>query len=353
MAISVFDDALLGPLFGDRVAASAFEAARTVQRYNAFEIALAEACAAEGLVAPASAEAVVKVLRDFAPDLSALAEGTVRDGLPVPAYVRALKGAVGAEHAAAVHFGATSQDVMDTARALALAKVNDALRVRIEAVVSALGEVSGRFGRAPLMGRTRMQAALPITALERIGVWLAPFDDHRTRLARLRDGVEALQLGGPVGNRAGFKGRGDRIAERMARDLRLSNPPAAWHTRRDHLGEYVAFLSLLTASCGKIGQDVALMAQQGIGEAALPGGGSSAMAHKNNPVAAEILVTLARFNAAQVGAFHQSLVHEQERSGIAWSLEWMILPQMCAAAGRALETTRTLVLSLERLGTPR
>ena len=239
---------------------------------------------------------------------------------------------------------------MDTARALALAEVNDALRVRLEGVVSALRDLSGRWGGAPLMGRTRMQAALPLRAGERIGAWLAPFADHRSRLARLREGVEALQLGGPVGNRSGFRGRGDRVAERMARDLRLHNPPAAWHTRRDHPGEYASFLSLLTAACGKIGQDVVLMAQQGIEEVALPGGGSSAMAHKNNPVAAEILVTLARFNAAGVGAFHQALVHEQERSGISWSLEWMILPQMCAAAGRALETTRTLLEQLRRIG---
>jgi 3-carboxy-cis,cis-muconate cycloisomerase len=351
MALSVFEDALLGPLFADPVAARAFDAAATLRHYNTFEVALTEACAAEGLVPRASAQKVIAVLGGFRPDLAQLAAGTATDGVPVPAYVRALKAQVGAEDAGAVHFGGTTQDLMDTARAMALADVNDVLKARIDALSAALTTLSGRYGEAPLMGRTRMQAALEITVGDRIGAWAAPFPAHAERLARLRPLVEALQLGGPVGTRAAWRGKGDKIAARMAKALDLSDPPAAWHTRRDHLGEYGAFLSLVTAACGKIGGDVVLMAQQGIGEVELPGGGSSAMPHKNNPVGAELLVTLARFNAAQVGALHQALVHEQERSGVSWALEWMVLPQMCAAAGRALDGATDLIHALKRVGT--
>jgi 3-carboxy-cis,cis-muconate cycloisomerase len=350
MSLALFEDTLFRPLFGDAVAERAFDSDRTIERYNAVELALAQACAAEGLVPPASAEAIAAVLERFAPDPADLAAGTARDGLPVPAYVGALKAAVGPGHAAFVHLGSTSQDIADTARSLALAEVNAALAGRIEALVDALDTLAARWADAPLMGRTRMQAALPVTAGDRIAAWRAPFPRHRARLDRLRPAVEALQFGGPVGTRAGWQGRADAVAARMAKALGLTEPGAAWHTARDGLAEYAAFLSLLTGSCGKIGQDVALMAQQGLGEASLPGGGSSAMPHKSNPVRAEVLVALARFNGAQAGAFHQSLVHEQERSGASWSLEWMVLPQMCAATGCALDTAAALLRSIERLG---
>jgi 3-carboxy-cis,cis-muconate cycloisomerase len=352
MAVSVFEDALLGPLFRDPVTSSAFEASRTVERFNRVETALADACAAEGLVSRESADAVTNVLRAFAPDPATLASGTARDGIPVPAYVAALKAAVPEAHRSAVHFGATSQDVMDTALALALVEVNASLHHRLRAAAEAVRKVIGTWGAAPIMGRTRMQAALPITFADRGAAWLAPLLDHDERLARLRGSVEALQLGGPVGNRAGWGRRGNGVARRMGKSLGLA-APAPWHTRRDALGEYAAFLSLVTAAGGKIGQDVALMAQQGIDEAALSGGGgSSAMEHKRNPVLAELLVTLARYNAAQLGGFHQALLHEQERSGIAWALEWTTLPPMCAAAGRSLDAVSALLSAIERIGKP-
>jgi len=353
VAIGPFEDRLFRSLFGDPVAERAFDTARTIGHYNAVECALTQACAAEGLVPQEAARAIIAVLDGFSPDPALIAAGTARDGVPVPAYVRALKAAVGTDGAAFVHFGSTSQDIIDTARALALVDVNAALSERLSTVTAQLDALFARFGEAPLMGRTRMQAALPATVGHRIAAWRAPFPRHARRLDTVRPAVEALQFGGPVGTRDGLEGRADAVAARMARTLGLTEPGAARHTDRDALGEYAAVLSLITASCGKIGGDVALMAQQGIDEVALAGGGSSAMAHKNNPVAAETLLTLARFNAAQVGGFHQTLVHEQERSGASWALEWMILPQMCAAAGCALDTAAKLIQSIERLGTPR
>ena len=114
----------------------------------------------------------------------------------------------------------------------------------------------------------------------------------------------------------------------MAERLDLALRPS-WHSQRDRIGEFGSFLSLLSGTLGKIGQDIALMAQNEVGEVQLAtGGGSSAMPHKSNPVPAEVLVTLARFNAGLLGTLHQALVHENERSGAAWTLEWMVLPQM-------------------------
>jgi 3-carboxy-cis,cis-muconate cycloisomerase len=134
----------------------------------------------------------------------------------------------------------------------------------------------------------------------------------------------------------------------MATRLGLGVVPRARHSERDGQAELADWLSLVTGSLGKMGQDIALMAQSEVGEVRLRGGGgSSAMPHKVNPVGAEVLVTLARFNAALVSGMHQALVHENERSGAAWTLEWMLLPQMATAAGAALRTALHLVGNME------
>ncbi|MEL7149199.1 MAG: lyase family protein, partial [Pseudomonadota bacterium] len=148
----------------------------------------------------------------------------------------------------------------------------------------------------------------------------------------------------------GFGDEGERIASHMAGALGLAAGPV-WHTDRTAVAEYAGRLSLVTGSLGKFGQDVTLMAQQGVDEITLRGGGgSSAMPHKSNPVIAELLVTLARFNATQISGLHQALVHEQERSGAAWMLEWMILPQMSVVAARALSAACALCDQVERIG---
>jgi 3-carboxy-cis,cis-muconate cycloisomerase len=143
------------------------------------------------------------------------------------------------------------------------------------------------------------------------------------------------------------------VAAVVAEALGLENPPRAWHAMRDGVAEFAGLLSLVSGTLGKMGQDIALMAQQGIAEIELSGGGtSSAMAHKQNPIFAELLVTLARFNAAQVGAIQQALVHEQERSGAAWALEWMVLPQMAQATARALAAAIQIAGQVRRIGSP-
>jgi len=196
-----------------------------------------------------------------------------------------------------------------------------------------------------------MQAALPIRVSDRIATWSLPMERHLEHLRSLRSQVEALQFGGAVGNRSDLGGKGDAVAAAMAKRLGLANPPRAWHAMRETIADYAGWLSLVTGTIGKFGQDICLMAQQGIEEAALSGGGaSSAMPHKQNPVLAELLVTYARFNATQVAGMHQALIHEQERSGAAWTLEWMILPLMVGTTGKALLVALELQDKIVRLG---
>jgi 3-carboxy-cis,cis-muconate cycloisomerase len=159
-----------------------------------------------------------------------------------------------------------------------------------------------------------------------------------------------LQFGGAAGTLEKLGGKAAAVRGSLAQELGLADLPQ-WQSQRAFIAEFAGLLSLVTGSLGKFGQDIALMAQAS-DEIALSGGGSSsAMAHKQNPVAAETLVALARFNATQISAIHQSMVHEQERSGAAWTLEWLVLPQMVVATGAALRLARELADNIQRLGT--
>jgi len=227
------------------------------------------------------------------------------------------------------------------------------LRQRLADTVLALEELDARFGQQALMGRTRMQRALAIEVGDRIAAWRAPLERHILRLDAQAPHLLALQFGGAVGTLGAKNGEARQVAEQLGKQLGLHVPDFCWHTSRDALVEFAGLLSLITGCLGKIGQDVALMAQNELGEISLQGGGgSSAMPHKQNPVSAEVLVALARFNAAQLGAMHGALVHEQERSGSAWTLEWMVLPQMVVATGAALRLARGLLACVTAMGGP-
>ena len=347
----VFNHPWLSGLLGDAEAGAIFGPDRQLEHMMAFEVAFTRALGRAGVVAEDVATTVADQLAGFTPDITDLQVGSGRDGLPVPALVAQLKALAG-DNAKAVHSGATSQDVIDTALALSVQEFNALLRERLTGLVAALRNLIAQFGENQMMGRTRMQAAVPITVADRLETWVQPLEAHLERLAQIQPRVECLQLGGAAGNRAALADNATAIAADMAQQLGLQNPKRAWHAMRDGIAEYAGLLSLISGSLGKMGQDVCLMAQQGIGEIGMDGGGgSSAMPHKQNPVLAELLVTLARFNATQVAGMHNAMIHEQERSGAAWTLEWMILPQMAQATARSLSAAQTLSDQITRIGT--
>lgn len=348
MTMDVFTHPWLGGLFGDTEAEAIWTPDRQIADMLRVEAAYTRALGRVGTVSRDKAVHAAETIEALQPDIAELRRATARDGLPVPDLVRQIKAAAGAEaEAEAIHAGLTSQDVMDSALALGLVAFNDLLAARLGDLAAVLSDLGARFGDLTIMGRTRMQAALPIRFAQRAATWQRPVAAHDDRLAALRPQVERLQLGGPVGDRAGLGAQAPAIAAEMARELGLRATPTAWHSERAALAEYANLLSLITGSLGKMGQDICLMAQQGIDEAEVAGGGgSSAMPHKQNPVTAELLVTLARFNASQLGGMHHALIHEQERSGAAWALEWMILPPMAMATARSLSAALDLCLRL-------
>ena len=315
------------------------------------ELALATACCTCGLIDRQAADRITAVGHDFRPDRAALGEATLKDGVVVPELVRQLKAHVGAPHDACVHFGATSQDIIDTALAVKLVAVFELFDRRLGALLGSFDRLTATYGGNALMGRTRMQAAVPIRVADRLAVWRGLVERAHLALGEVRSRNLVVTLAGPAGAAGAF---GDRIGEvrhAMAALLHLAVPDHVPHAARDRIALLGHWLSQVTGALGKIGQDVALMVQNEIAEIELSGGGgSSAMAHKNNPVRAELLVTLARYNAVQISGLHQALVHEQERSGAAWTLEWMILPGMLNASGTALLHADALLGSVRRIG---
>lgn len=350
MPISAFEHPFLSGLAGDGEVSAFLGINAEIDAMLAFEIALAKAEAAHGVIPADAAAAIEQALHDFRPDIASLREGVARDGVVIPDFVRQLKDAVGKPHAAHIHYGATSQDVIDTALVLRLRPVIELFDKRIDGILTRLDSLSERFGTRRLMGRTRMQAAIPITVADRIEAWRAPVLRDRARLDRAAYEVLVVQFGGAAGTLEKLGTRAAPVRATLAATLGLGEAEQ-WHSQRDRVAAFADVLSLITGALGKIGQDVALLAQDG-GEIRLSGGGgSSAMPHKQNPVQAEFLTTLARYNATQLSAIHHALVHEQERSGAAWTLEWLALPPMMQATGAALMSVAKLLDAIAGLGT--
>ena len=349
MTVSPFDHPLLSGLLGDEEAARHFSVEADIVAMLGFERALAEAEAECGVIPRDAGAAILEALAAFRPDTAKLRAGAARDGVVVPELVRQIKAAVGAPHDAHAHFGATSQDVIDTSLVLRLRQVVDHIGLLLGENIVRLTGLELEFGQRRLMAMTRMQPAIAITARDRIASWRAPPERHQERLKELSRRLLVVQFGGAAGTLEKLGDKAAAVRAALAAKLGLADAPQ-WHSQRDALAEFASWLSLVTGSLGKFGQDVALMAEVGSDIRLSGGGGSSAMPHKQNPVKADILVALARFNAVQLSGMHQALVHEQERSGAAWALEWLILPQMTVATAAALRLAAELTGQIESLG---
>lgn len=351
MTTSVFDHPILSGLLGDAELADCFSEEADILQMLRFEVALAEAEAAEGIIPEESVTAIRRATEVFAPDRDALSAGVARDGVVVPALLAQLRALLDEDHRKHLHFGATSQDVIDTSLALRLKEACALLLSRFDDALQALAALEKRDGDTKVMAHTRMQAAIPVPAARKIRSWREPIERHRARLESIRAEIEVLHFGGAAGTLDKLGDKGLAIASRLAESLGLSRIDHARHSERDGLAAFASVLSLTTGSLGKMGQDIVLAAQSEVGEIELAqGGGSSAMPHKKNPVKAEVLVTLARFNATLGSGMHHALVHENERSGSAWTLEWMLLPQMVVATGAALRIAAELAGSISFAG---
>jgi 3-carboxy-cis,cis-muconate cycloisomerase len=346
MAVSPFDSGLLGPPFGDAETAAHFSDAAELAAMVRVERALARAEGACGVIPAEAAAAIDRGLVGFAPDPSALASGTVSAGVPVPALVAALRRELAPEAGQWLHWGATSQDIVDSALALRLDPVLAILAARLHALTGVLADAARRWRDLPMAGRTRSQIAAPITFGLRVARWRQPLVPLGADLARLRPRLVRVQFGGAVGSNAAIVPHGPAVSAALAAELGLA-PSPAWHTDRSGLSALAGWCAGVTGALGKMAGDLILMGRSESGEArAGSGGGSSTMPQKSNPVAAETIGALARLTAGLAAPVHLAALHAEERDGTAWSVEWLTLPQILVATAAALRHAQDLAASL-------
>ena len=309
------------------------------------EAALARACAQAGLISSESAERIADacVARDF--DVAALGRQAAQHASPVVGLVAALRTAVGAPEAGDVHLGATSQDIVDTALMLVARRALMPLLADLARAAGAAGALADVHRHTQMVGRTLLQQAMPLTFGLRSATWLAGLDAARRQLSELRDSGLAVQMGGPVGARS------PSIAASVSAQLGLTEPVLPWHAVRVPPATLATALGMAAGVVSKVARDATLLAQQEVGEAsehAEPGrGGSTAMAHKHNPVAAVSALACAKRVPGLVATVLACMEQEHERAAGAWQAEWGTYAELLGLTGSAVAWCRELLESLE------
>ncbi|MEO7044288.1 MAG: lyase family protein [Ferruginibacter sp.] len=310
-----------------------------------FEMALAKVQSKLGIISKKTADEINSKLANLKIDPKDLAEGTLQNGMPVISVLAIAKEKLSIEARKCVHYGATSQDSMDTAQSLIIKDAIEVIEENTDTLIKNLTGLIKQFGKITCMAHTRGQQAVPITFSIKINAWLQPLQRQIDRLKELKQRVLVVQLGGAVGTLSVIGKKSKNLTTALAKELKLQ-PATPWHTQRDNFCEFTNWLAMLAGILGKMGADILVMAQSEINEVAenaAGGGKSSAMPHKNNPVLSEALVALARMNATLQSQQLQSLVHVNERDATAWILEWNAIPQMLINAAASLN--HALVIS--------
>jgi 3-carboxy-cis,cis-muconate cycloisomerase len=334
---------LFSPMFSSAAMRAVVDDRARLQRMLDFEAALARAEAAVGIVPTAAMEPIAAACRVELYDLQELANAAPAAGNILIPMVKALTAQVAkgdAEAAKWVHWGATSQDVIDTALVLELRDGIDVLLKDIDKAIAGFLALAGRYRRTPTVARTWLQHALPMPFGLKVASYAAALGWSRDRLKRLRKEALALQFGGAAGTLAALDDRGLDVADRLGALLSLPSPEAPWHGHRDRLGEVASALAILSGTCGKIARDVALLMQSEVGEAfepAAPGrGGSSTMPQKRNPTASAATIAAASIAPQLAATILAAEMQEHERAAGGWQAEWPTFPALLLVVSGAL-----------------
>ena len=264
--ISTLDSKIFGTLFGDAEISQVLTDESYVRALVEVETALARAEARVGVIPQAAANQIANAADANRIDLEALARGTARSGFPIIALVQEIRKAVGGEAASYVHWGATTQDIMDTACVLQLRAAIKLYKERLKKLARHLSELADRHRVTVLAGRTHGQQALPVSFGLKVATWLAPLIRHAERRDEISPRLLVVQFGGAAGTLAALGDKGLAVMHGLADELRLGAPVMPWHSQRDNLVEFAGWLSLLTGSLGKMAQDIILLAQTEVGE---------------------------------------------------------------------------------------
>lgn len=350
MAAHPADSAVLGALYGAPEMRELFGDRRRLQLMLDVEAALARAQARLGLVPAEAAEAIAAAARVDALDLDAVAASTAVVGYPVVALTKGLGRAAGAEAARWVHWGATTQDILDTATMLQAREGLALLERDLLRTLDGLAALARRHRDSVMAGRTHLQHALPITFGCKCAIWMQPLLRALDRLRALRRSGLQVQFGGAVGTLASLGDKGEEVAAGLAAELGLAAPAAPWHVDRGPLAEIACALAVLCGGLSKLATDVMLLMQTEVAEVFEPHqsgrGGSSTMPQKRNPIACEYVLAAARGVHAATPLMLSAMAQDHERATGPWQAEDLALPQIFVLTSGALRHAVTLAEGL-------
>jgi 3-carboxy-cis,cis-muconate cycloisomerase len=321
-----------------------------VQKYLDIEAALARAQARLGIIPPEAAEEICRHCDAKEYDFAKLKSQTERIGYPVLPVVQQLVALCRDGLGEWCHWGATTQDITDTATVLQIREALDLVEADIVAIADALAGLAKRYRDTPMAGRSNLQQAVPITFGYKAATWLAAFDRHQQRLNELRPRVLVGEFGGAAGTLSSLGGRGLEVQAALMKELGLGQPEIAWHTVRDRIAEVGCFLGLVTGVCGKIAFDVKLMMQTEVEEVYEPfhegRGSSSTMPQKRNPISSVYITATTSLVRQLVAALLDAMIEDHERATGPWEIEWIAVPEIFSLAAGALAQTRFVVSGL-------
>ena len=351
MTATALDSVIFRDIFTTPEMREVFSDERRTGYYLEIEAALARAQGRLGIIPDKAAREIERQCRIENIDLARLKQQTERVGYPILGVVQQIVDLCADGLGEWCHWGATTQDITDTAAIMQIRAALELVEKDMEATAAALADLSRRYRDTPMAGRSNLQQAVPLTFGFKTAALLAAMQRHRERLAQLRPRVLVGEFGGAVGTLASLGADGLKVQAAMMEELGLGQPDIAWHTVRDRIGEVACFLGLLTGTLGKISMDVKLLMQTEVAEVYEPfheaRGSSSTMPQKRNPISCLYIHSTVALVRQHVAALLEAAVADHERSTGPWEIEWISLPEIFLLASGALAQTKLLVCGLE------
>ena len=348
-ASTVVDSILFRDAFGTPAMREIFSDRALVQRSIDIEVALARAQARCGVI-PADAAAVIeRESRIERIDFEHMRHETEIVGYPILPLIHQLVAMCG-DAGRYLHWGATTQDIMDSANVLQIRAALEIVDTDLRELRRILAELARKHRDTPMAGRTHLQQALPVTFGAKAAIWLAMFDRHQQRLVQLRPRVLVVEFAGAAGTLASLGDKGFVVQEALAQELDLGVPATTWHAARDGFAETVNLLALVTGSLGKIALDVMIMASTEFAEVYEPfvkgRGASSTMPQKRNPISSELMLAAAKAVRQHAGLMVDAMVQDFERATGPWHAEWIALPESFILTAGALRQAKFALAGL-------
>jgi 3-carboxy-cis,cis-muconate cycloisomerase len=351
MPATALDSAIFRDIFGNEAMRNVWSDGNRIQKYLDFEAALARAQARLKIIPPEACDEIVKHCKVDRFDIDKLKKETERIGYPVLPVVAQLVKLCKDGLGEWCHWGATTQDITDTATVMQIRESLELIEKDINAISDSLAALAKKYRDTPMAGRSNLQQAVPITFGYKCATYLAAFERHKQRLKQLRERVLVFEFGGAAGTLSSLGKDGLRTQVELAKELDLAQPEIAWHTVHDRIAEVGCFLGLVAGTCGKIAFDVKLLMQTEVEEVYEPfhegRGSSSTMPQKRNPISCVYITAQTGVIRTQVAALLNAMEQDHERATGQWEIEWIVLPEIFLLSAGCLAQTKFLVGGLQ------